>query len=108
MCGSMLELIIYKLTSLWFTLVTLGVKRYVGRKHVSSMMDTCKEIGWFVSQTEHKGLKGAVAPRDFNTVLWYAHKGLKGAVAPRDFNTILWYTVWGGGCAGRVLYFLSL
>mmetsp|Transcript_70018 Transcript_70018/g.158305 ORF Transcript_70018/g.158305 Transcript_70018/m.158305 type:complete len:415 (+) Transcript_70018:1622-2866(+) len=41
---------------------------YVGRKHVSSMMDTCKEIGWFVSQTEHKGLKGAVAPRDFNTV----------------------------------------
>lgn len=46
---------------------------YVGQKHVSSMIDTCAEIGW--ARTEEcgggeggKGLKGAVAPRDFNTV----------------------------------------
>jgi len=46
---------------------------YVGQKHVSSLIDTCAEIGW--ARTEEavggeggKGLKGAVAPRDFNTV----------------------------------------
>ena len=42
---------------------------YVGQRHISSMIDTAQEIGWFVSpELETKGLKGAVAPRDFNTV----------------------------------------
>ena len=31
---------------------------YVGQKHISSMIDTAQEIGWFVSpELEPKGLK---------------------------------------------------
>eukprot|EP00618_Florenciella_parvula_P032161 CAMPEP_0119527804 /NCGR_PEP_ID=MMETSP1344-20130328/42137_1 /TAXON_ID=236787 /ORGANISM="Florenciella parvula, Strain CCMP2471" /LENGTH=365 /DNA_ID=CAMNT_0007567057 /DNA_START=215 /DNA_END=1309 /DNA_ORIENTATION=+ len=42
---------------------------YVGHRAVNSLIDTIQEVGWFVDPAPMvKGLTGAVAPRDFNTV----------------------------------------
>jgi len=42
---------------------------YIGQNHISSMANTIRELGWYIDpDPEVKGLAGAVAPRDFNTV----------------------------------------